>query len=245
VILSQALQTRAGYEFGGGRSDLADPLADEALSWARAAGDEWEIACASRAKARGASTAAERRERVDRAASLLDEVGNIFDLADVLFSAAYGALCEGSDHDARDFVERAIPVVRELDSPFLWMILQGNLGLAALLTGDIDAARDAFREELTLCRELVVRPIASEGLRGLAALGAVHGDDHRAARLVGAAAAHRYDQPPEAVDARLDTLFFEVARTRYGADTWDAAVHEGGTLSFEDAIACALEQPRA
>ena len=51
LILSQALQTRADYESGGGRTDLADPLADEALSWARAAGDEWEIACASRAKA--------------------------------------------------------------------------------------------------------------------------------------------------------------------------------------------------
>jgi predicted ATPase/class 3 adenylate cyclase len=126
VILSQALQTRADYEAGGGRYDVADALADEALSWARSAGDKWEIACASRAKARGAATAAELRERVDRAASLLDAVGNIFQLADLLTSAAYGALNEGSDRDARDFVERAIPVVRELDSPFMWMILQGT-----------------------------------------------------------------------------------------------------------------------
>jgi predicted ATPase len=245
LILSQALQSRAGYESGGGRPDVSDPLADEALSWARVAGDEWEIACAFRVKARGATTAAELRERVDQAASLLDAVGNTFQLADLLFSAAYGALCEGSGRDARDFVDRAIPVVRELDSPFLWMMLQGNLGLAALLTGDTETARDAFREELKLCRELVVRPIASEGLLGLAALGAIQGDDHRASRLVGAAAAHRYDQPQDAVDARLDTLFFEVARTRCGADTWDAALHEGGALSFEDAIAYALEEPGA
>jgi hypothetical protein len=245
VILSQALQTRADYEAGGGRPDVADPLADEALSWARAADDKWEIACAYRAKARGAGTAAELRERVQQAASLLDAVGNIFQLADLLASAAYGALNEDSDRDARDFVERAIPVVRELDSPFMWMILQGNLGLATLLTSDTEAARNAFCEELTLCRELVVRPIASEGLLGLAAVGAVHGDDHRAARLVGAATAHRYDEPQEAVDARLDALFFEAARTRCGADTWDAAVREGATLSFEDAIAYALEQPRA
>jgi hypothetical protein len=245
LILSQALQTRADYESCSSRSDIADPLADEALSWARVAGDEWEIAGASRAKARGASTAAELRERVDRAASLLDAVGNIFQLADLLVSAAYGALNEGSDRDARDFVERAIPVVRELDSPFMWMILQGNLGLAALLTGDTETARDAFREELKLCRELVVRAIASEGLRGLAAVGAVHGDDHRAARLVGAATAHRYDQPQDAVDARLDALFFQVARTRCGADTWDGAVREGGMLSFEDAIAYALGEPGA
>jgi hypothetical protein len=37
------------------------------------------------------------------------------------------------------------------------MLLQGNLGLAELLTGDTDAARHAFREELRLCRELADR----------------------------------------------------------------------------------------
>ena len=71
------------------------------------------------------------------------------------------------------------------------MLVHGNFGLAALLTGDTDAARDAFREELALCRELVVRPFATEGLLGLAGVAAVRGDIDRAARLVGAAAAHR------------------------------------------------------
>jgi hypothetical protein len=52
----------------------------------------------------------------------------------------------------------------------MWMLLQGNLGLAELLTGDTDAARHAFREELRPCRELVDRHYTSEGLRGLAEL---------------------------------------------------------------------------
>ena len=69
-------------------------------------------------------------------------------------------------------------------NPFLWMLLQGNSGLAALLTGDTDAARQAFREELTLCRELGFLPFASEGLAGLAAVSTVRGDDDRAARLL-------------------------------------------------------------
>jgi predicted ATPase/class 3 adenylate cyclase len=244
LILSQALQIRVLVESAaGGRPDVVDPLADEALFWARASGDEWEIASASFARARGASTIAELRQRVERAASLLTDVGNVAHLVDVFTSGAYTALNSGSHRDALDLVERAIPVARDLGDPFVWAILQGNLGLAALLASDTDAAQHAFSEELTLCRELGVRPVVSEGLRGLAAVAAVRGDAHRAARLVGAAAAHSYGQPHEPIDARLDAAFFDVARTR-SADAWDAAAREGAKLSFEDAIAYALDEPR-
>ena len=112
-----------------------------------------------------------------------------------------------------------------------------------MLTGDTAAARQAFREELALCRELVYLPFASEGLAGLAAVSTIHGEDHRAARLSGAAAAHRYGKTKDPVDARLDATFFKPARTRHGAEEWDAAAREGSALSFEDAIAYALQEP--
>jgi hypothetical protein len=47
------------------------------------------------------------------------------------------------------------------------------------------------------------------------------------------------------VQAKLKATFFRPARTRYGTATWDAAACEGGALSFVDAIAYALEEPRA
>jgi hypothetical protein len=192
-----------------------------------------------------AASAAELRERVDVAASLLEGVGNVFNLAGLLAAAAYVALCEGSDDHASELVGRAVPIVRELDNPYLWMLLRGNFALAALLTGDTDAARDAFEEELRLSRELVVLPFASEGLAGLAAIAAVASDLDRAARLVGAAGAHRYGEPEDAVDERLHATYFTPARSRHGPDAWDAAVREGAALSFEDAIAYALEDPNA
>jgi hypothetical protein len=46
----------------------------------------------------------------------------------------------------------------------------------------------------------------------------------------------------EAIEARLDTAFFEAARTRYGVDAWNAAADEGGSLSFQAAIAYALQE---
>ncbi len=125
------------------------------------------------------------------------------------------------------------------------MMFGGNLGLAALMTGDTDRATQAFREELTLSRELVVLPLASEGLNGLAALAALRGDDDRAARLAGAAAAHRYGEPEDDIDARVNASFLEPARRRIGPARWDAAAREGAALSFKDAITDALDQLRA
>jgi predicted ATPase/class 3 adenylate cyclase len=246
LLLSSALQFHAVCEsLRGARPDVVDALADDAMYWATAAGDDWQIALAHEAKARGASTAVELRERVERAVSLLEGVGNIYYPALLLVSAEYAALNNGDDHDARDFVERARPVVRQLDSPYAWMVQHGNTGLASLFAGDTDTARDAFGEELRLCRELAFRAVASEGLRGLAAVAAVDGDDHRAARLVGAAAAHCYGHPQDPVEARLHARFLAPARARHGADRWDAATREGGALSFEDAIAFAFQEPRA
>jgi hypothetical protein len=149
-----------------------------------------------------------------------------------------------ADRDATDFAARSIPVGRSLDDPYAWMIICGNLALAALLTGEIDAASSAFREELRLCREMVVRPLVFEGLRGLAAVAVVGGDATRAATLVGAAATHRHGEPEDALDARLDKAFFEPARTRHGADAWDATARDAAGLSFEDAVAYALEEER-
>lgn len=252
VILSRALQQRVHHEIDAvhheidaDRLDAADALADDALHWARAAGDKWQIAEASRGKAIAASTLADLRERVETAALLLTDVGNVRQLAGLLTSAAYTALYLGSERDATDYAARATPIVRALDSRFLRMIHSGNVGLAALLTGETDTASHALREELRLCREMVVRPVVFEGLRGLAAVAVVDGDAKRAATLVGAADRHRYHQAENPVDARLDEMFFEPARARCGTLAWDAAARDGSILSFEGAIAYALDEPTA
>jgi hypothetical protein len=242
VILSQALQQRVAHETDAERLEVADALAGEALHWATVAGDEWEIAEASRGKATATSNITDLRERVATAASLLAEAGNVHQLAGLLNNAAFTALCLGCERDAADFASRAAPIAQALDSRFERMINSGNLGLAALLTGETDAARRAFREELSLGREMVVRPVMFEGLRGLAAVAEVNGDTLRAATLLGAAETHRYDTPEYPVDATLDRRFFEPAHARCASDAWNAAARVGSALSFEDAITYALEE---
>jgi hypothetical protein len=81
---------------------------------------------------------------------------------------------------------------------------------------------------------LVVRPRASDGLSGLPAVAIVRGDMHRAARVAGAAAAHRHGQPEDPIYPRLDATFFEPARTTLRGR---GPARDGAALSFEDAIA--------
>jgi predicted ATPase/class 3 adenylate cyclase len=243
ALISRVLYWRSRREANNGHLETGTALADEALRWATRAGDDWEIAMAYQAKTLAAPTLADLRELVDQAASRLSAVGNVVELGGLLMSAAYVALCEGSDRDAKALLDRAEPIARTLDDLAMLMLVRGNIGLAAVFTGDIGAARHAFREELQLCREMTFRPVAHEGLLGLAAVATVDGDLHRAALLVGAAAAHRCDRP--GVDARLNAAFFQAARRRCGTAAWDTRLRDGATLDFEDAIAYALEEPRA
>ena len=112
----------------------------------------------------------------------------------------------------------------------------------AFLVALSNGAADAFREQLQLARELVVLPLAYDGLGGLAAVATVHGELERAARLYGASRAHRSGDPDDPVDVRLRVTFFEPARVRHGPAAWEAAAREGAALGFEDAIAFALER---
>ena len=230
-----------------GEPNVAAVAADEALACAKASGDLWTIAMAAWARAKAARSADELRDRIDEAAPLLERVGNIHHLATLFQDAAGSALRRGWDGDATVYLQHAVPLIRQLDRPYEWMLLRGKIGLVALLAGDTEAARDAYREELVLSCELVVPPAASEALTGLAAVAAVTAADNgleRAAWLAGAAAAYRQDHVEDAVPTRLDPTILKHARTRFGADAWDAAVRHGAALSLEDAIAYALAEPR-
>jgi predicted ATPase/DNA-binding SARP family transcriptional activator len=224
-----------------GRPEVAAPVADEAFACANAAGDAWTIAMAAGARAMAAGSADQLRERVEQAAPLLERVGNANQLAGLFNFAASSALGCGSDADAAVYLQRALPLARELDHHSTW--LHGNVGLAALLARDPQAAHDAFHEQLTLGRDLVMPLAAAQALTGLAAVAAADDKLERAARLAGAGAAHRSRVPDDPVAARLDATFLEPARTRSGADTWDAAFAEGAALSIEEAIVYGLEGP--
>jgi len=236
---AEVLFNCAGVMCVSGRAEVAAPVADEALACAIVTGDAWMIAAAAEIRAMAASDDDELRERVDRAAALLGQVGNDYKLASLFTFAAGAALGRGRDRDAAEYLERALPRARAIGRRSHWLL--GNIGLVALLAGDSDAARDAFREELTLSRDMVVPLATAQALSGLAAVAASDDDLAAAARLAGAGAAHRSRVPDDPVAARLDTTFLEPARTRFGAEAWDAAFGEGAALRLPEATVYGLE----
>ena len=123
------------------------------------------------------------------------------------------------------------------------MINSGNHGLAALLTGETDTACRRSARNSRSAAKWSSGPWRLKASVASPPSPTVHGDTKRAATLVGAAATHRYDNAEDPVGARLDSTFFEPARTRYGAAAWNAAAREGSAFTFEAAIAYALEEP--
>lgn len=241
AIRAEALYNCAALRCVMGRSEIARATADEALACAEAAGDAWTIAMAAWARALAAGNADELCERVEAAASLLADVGNAYHLASLFTNAVSVAWDRGGDADADTYLERAVPLVRCLDQPFLWMCLVGDVAVAALLKSDIAGADEAFREMLKVSHELVLIGFWSGSLSGLAAVAAERGEPGRAARLAGAAAAHRNSGVDEVVERRIMADFLEPARARYGPDAWDAAAAQGAALTVQEATAYALE----
>ena len=243
AVRAEALWSRAGFEYAQRRFELAAPLADEALALATASGDRWAMAMSAWARVAAAPGAEDFVARVDGAVAALEAIGDAWHIIDVLHMAAMWAVRDGRDHDAIPYIEQAIPLVRGFDEPVLCG-LRGQLGCAALCTGDADAARAAFRYELLLSHDLCAVTFVPEALTGLAALAAAEDDLDRAATLTGAADAHRRHGACDAESvARLRDTFLEPARARLGADAWETARHAGAGMSLDDAVAYALAAP--
>jgi predicted ATPase len=217
--------------------------AQSACRHARLAGDENVLGRALIGLAR-----IERRSRralFEEAAGLLTRVGNYRDLALGYSNAAADALEHGEDADASGLLEDALLVAdRVVDSPWLKVMIFGNLGLARLFSGDVQRAAEAFASMLGLCAPRAFGRYACEGVAGLAAVAACDGRYEVAASLRGAARAMGYpanarDTP---VDDRLERDYFAPARARHGTDPWQRAEASGAALSYDETIALALEE---
>lgn len=132
-----------------------------------------------------------------------------------------------------------------LDDLGIQSFLCGNLGLAHLFTGDLAQAREQFTREIVLCAQQALRYGMEEGLAGLAAIAATHGQNERAATLLGAARSLGSWQPQDTVILdRLEHDYFGIARAGLGAPGWQRAQRRGANMTHEEAIAYALHRSK-
>jgi predicted ATPase/DNA-binding SARP family transcriptional activator len=225
-------------------NDLAGErrYAQEACRHARIAGDHGLLGVALGRLA--AVSGDERGAILEQAAGLLIPLGNYRELASAYSSAAYVALSEDRLAEATSLLDTALQAAAKTKDQRITMVALGNVGLARLFSGDLEDGRVAFGGQLQLCAQHAFRDGAGEGLAGLAALAAAQGRHEVAATLRGAARALGYPPPgfDKRIDDRLERDYLAAARTRYGDTAWRHAEIGGAELSFQQAIAYALEQ---
>ena len=176
------------------------------------------------------------------AAEVLERVGNYRELASAYSNAGYVALVQGRTDDALELLDVAVAAAQKVRDPYTLMIVSGNVGLASLFAGDLERAENAFRRTLELCVGQTFSFGADEGLAGLSAIAAKQGLDERAARLAGAARKLGHNEASDpAIVSRLEHEFFDAANARLGAESWRRAYDDGSRMSYDEAIAYALD----
>ena len=148
--------------------------------------------------------------------------------------------------EARSLWERSLALHRELGDTRSIALTLHNLSEAARALGDLAEARRLSAQSIQLFDELQDRPLMAVALRHLAESLGDSGDYLHAARLLGAAEALR-----EAVGATTasgdsgaateQSDAAATARSALGDSAFDAAWREGRSMTFEHAVAYALE----
>jgi non-specific serine/threonine protein kinase len=239
-VLGDAARLRGDYE-------RAAELLEKGLALHREAGDTRGIAwslgnLANVSSDRGAYERA--KELYEEGLTLSRGLGGSELLGAYLISLGDEYLLEGNLERATELNEEAAEMYRKRGRRGLLQIALDNLGWAALIRGDHQKAEALHVESLVLCRELGDKLIGLESIEGLACVAGAGGAAERAARLLGAAEALReaagYQQATRT--RALREPYVTAARTRTGEEAWTTAWEEGRSMSFEEAIAYALER---
>jgi predicted ATPase/class 3 adenylate cyclase/Tfp pilus assembly protein PilF len=226
-----------------GDYERATGLHEESLALYRETEDKWSIAASliSLGNILVARDEHERAKEIYREALILSrESGDPEQYATGLANLGYEHLLEGDHEQATALNEEAARLYRDRGSRGGLVYALDNLAWAALVRGDHERAKALHEETLALCRELGDKLIGSESLEGLACAAAARGEDERSARLFGTASTLGYQQAP--AERALREPYLTDARSRLEEAAWKVAWAEGQAMTFEEAVAYALEE---
>ena len=226
-----------------GRGAEASTLGEDAVTLARRSGNDNVLATAVTERAI-ATTGYERAARhAEAAIGILERIGDASGLAIMCSVTGYRALAEERHGDALRWLEAALETARGGASPFVFVHVNGNLGLARLFGGDLSGAFAAFNDALAVAHDVGADHVVAEVLKGIAAVAAERGKLALAARLEGAADAHDSVRVEAAAEVRVRTVlgerFLTPARARLGSSNWDRERGVGGALDLVAASALA------
>jgi predicted ATPase/DNA-binding SARP family transcriptional activator len=240
---SRCLSDLAAAQLFTGDIYAAQATAAEAVRVARQTGDR-ALASALRTQAITTPDFPSARRIASEASELLEQAGDLTELAGLWADIGFNALIAGANAEADQLIARSLELSEQIDDSITSTYALGSYALVALEIGDHATAAARIRDTLQRCRTHGLRRPVCDALTGLAAIAATANELHRAARLTGAATAHRFGQAIDPVEQRLREHILNPARHRLGALNWEHAHASGRQLSFQDAITFGIDTAR-
>ena len=250
---TKALMVAGSLSYGQGDYEQSEKYCRECLKLSRQVGDESRSGWAQA----GLGLVAMARSDHEEAASLLEAAVRSLREADEDYGVALVhtflgilALMGGEEDKATPMFEESLAVARRLgDRPHTYIALY-NLAQVALSRGDQDRAAALFEEAVTLSEQIGDRANVAYCLEGLAVVANARGDAERSACLIGAAEGlhetigvpvYVYYEPHRSLYERTATA----VRSRLGEEGFEAVRAEGRAMTFEHAVAYALDGDEA
>jgi predicted ATPase/class 3 adenylate cyclase len=172
------------------------------------------------------------------------EVGDKQIIAGDLNGLGRVARFRGDCRQAAELQTESLSISRQMEDKYQTAGTLICLGELARLQGDYATACACGMEAEEITRELNDQGTMVYLIEETAAFGAAQGGVKRAATLFGAAQALRtaIHKVPLPVERNENNRIIALVRAQLGEATFDAAWAEGQTMTFEQAIACVLEQ---
>jgi hypothetical protein len=223
-----------------GDQPAARAAADEAVRAAGGLGG-WPLGYALIAQAVTAPDPALAKPIAERAVALLQQAGDARAQAWLHGDLGYKALEHGALGDARHHIERSMVLAKQLDDDVHYTFDVEHMALWALETGDYVGAAAGLSEAVARYFHFGIRRPIAEALVALATIAARAGDAARAAKLLGAAATLRAEEPLTRIEERLQAEAMQLLRAGDDAAAWERAYGTGCRCGLEEAVALGLE----
>jgi predicted ATPase/DNA-binding CsgD family transcriptional regulator len=164
---------------------------------------------------------------------------------ELVLSRTIHAFFEGDVDAARAASLEGVRLSREAGDLYQLEGMLRNLGMVAMMTGDLHTAKSQFSEALRVARQVDNRLAQCYGLSAAGWYAASTGQARVAARLLGAAAALGTQTGADVMGPSVPFLAEAKASANgaLGASRFEAEYHAGSRLSREAALRLALSEP--
>ncbi len=171
------------------------------------------------------------------------ELGDKRDIAIALNNLGYAAHSQGDFDRASLFYEESLALQRGGADRHVLALLLNNMAYIAQQKGEYGRATSLYAESLELIRQVGDKKLAADCLVGVAGIAGARGDAAKVARLLGVV-----DVLLDFVGSQLEKIeraeydrSVTAARAQLGEEEFAKVWAEGQAMSFEQAIAYALE----